>query len=278
MAKWKKPEGFTGYRFDLENQPAILERSMSKYERWRRAVREYAWDPPAEIDPREWYDIQSQGNIGACQGNALADCTEYCYWLEYGPEIQLSRFWAYIISQEADGISGDSGSTLEGGGRAAAARGICLEESFPYPSNYSSGLAFYRANKDKLKDEAARFKLKGEVPIATWADAVTFLKTWSGVIQTGLMWGSSCDVAWEQKSYTPGSGGHSTTICGYLKVEGWPDGIGLLHKNSWGTGWGREGWTLIHKNAIDSMLKARNNLFVGRARPESPQPQPKPDI
>lgn len=276
--RFRKPPGFSGWRYEIENRAAILARSLPKYAEWKQNLKDYPWEPAPEIDPRDWFKMESQGSLGSCQGNALASCTEYAYLLKYGPQIELSRMWAYLVSQEEDGISGDSGSTLEGGGAAASSRGLCLESSFPYPNSYSAGRSFYNANKAKLAPEALNYKLMGEVPLATWDDCVLFLKSRTGSIQTGLMWSTSCDVEWEQKSYSPGNGGHSTVLCGYLKVDGWPDGIGLLHKNSWGTDWGRGGWTLIHKNAIEAMLKARNNLFIGRTESESPIPTPKPDL
>lgn len=270
--------GAVGYwRHDLEDEKAILKRSMQTYSAWRDAVLAYDHPRPAEVDPREWFDIESQGNLGSCAGNAVASCAEYCYMLRYGPEIQLSRMWAYLTAQQQDNINGDSGSTLDGCGKATKSIGICLESSFPYPTSYSKGLAFYKQNKATLEQEAANYKLNAEVPITTWGDCVDFIAT-TGPVQTGIMWGSSMDVGWEIKNYSPGSGGHSTVFCGYLKVNGWPDGIGLLMKNSWGTGWGREGWALVHRNAFEQMLRGQWNLFVGRSDSASPEPKPKPDI
>ena len=274
-AEWAKPGG---WRFELENRAAIMARSMETYYAWRRSLEEYDWTEAEEIDPREWFDIESQGNLGSCAGNAVASCAEYCYHLKYGPEIQLSRMWAYLTAQEASGITGDTGSTLDGCTMAVSKRGICLEESFPYPKSYNEGLSYYRANKSRLAEEAANYKLLGEVPINSWDDAVRFLKSRTGAIQTGLLWSSSCDVEWEQKSYSPGSGGHSTALVGYLPVSGWPSGIGLLHKNSWGTGWARGGYSLIHKAAFDVMLRTKYNIFVGRAEAESPTPIVTPDL
>ena len=267
-----------GWRSDLENRAALLARGLPYYAEWRQKVWAYPHPRPDELDARPWYDVHNQGNIGSCQGNALADAVEYAYQLQYGPEIQLSRFFAYRESQIQDGINGDQGSTLEGGGRAVRSVGICLESSFPYPSGYSAGLAYYNANREKLRAEAADYKLEGEIPLGTWDDVVDFLATRSGVVQIGIMWGSSMDAGWEIKTYAPGGGGHSVVLSGYLQVAGWPDGIGILLKNSWGTGWGREGWGLVHKNAVDAMLRSSWNVFVGRSRAVSPTPAVDPDL
>jgi hypothetical protein len=410
---------FTGYRYDKERSDLILARAMPMYAHWHQKAYGYDWPEAEVVDPREWFKIQSQGNIGSCfpagtevllsngatrpieqvavgdfvttvyngvrevvatmsrqyrgdmltvtssyrdidgvehstvvtltadhqvyiptikqfveaselavddpvmvyingadrphlgrvasvesqqvkratvydievrlehsffanglgvhncQGNALADAVEYCYMLKYGPEIQLSRFWAYVTSQEEDNINGDSGSTLDGGGKAARSRGICLESSFPYPNGYSEGISFYRANKAKLAEEAAKYKLNGEVPITSWADALKWIRTFSGCIQSGWMWNSSCDVI-DMKEYRQSSGGgHSTLLCGVVKRNG--EDV-LLHKNSWGTRWGDNGWNYVYRQAFEQILRGRYNIFVGRSESASPEPQPKPDL
>jgi hypothetical protein len=61
-------------------------------------------------------------------------------------------------------------------------------------------------------------------------------------------------------------------------MPSWPDGIGLLMKNSWGPGWGRDGWAVIHKAAYEGMLRSKWNIMIGRAQAESPLPQPTPDV
>ena len=267
-----------GYRFDLENRAAILNRGLRHYAAWRKKVEDYDHLRPKEIDSRGWFDVHNQGNIGSCQGNALADAIELAYMLKYGPEIQLSRFFAYRESQIQDGINGDQGSTLDGGTKAVEQVGLCLESSFPYPNSYSSGLSFYNANRSRLREEAKNYKANGAIPLGSWDDMVEFLATRSGIVQIGIMWGRSMDAGWEIKSYSPGGGGHSVNFVGYLEVSGWPDGIGLLLKNSWGTNWGRGGYCLCHKNAVDAMVRSSWNVFIGRSQAESPEPNIDPDI
>lgn len=268
-----------GYAWEFENQAAILSRSIPTYYQWRRDVDDLGvWKEPAELDPREWFDIHNQGNQGSCQGQSLADSVDYCHYIETGIEVNTSRGFAYLASQQASGMLGsDSGSTLDGGTRAAAA-GLPLESRFPYTDNYRQLLSAYRSQaNDIIADASNLFRLQGEVPLATEEDCFRWLSSRSGIIQIGILWG--LPDAWEITSYRSGGGGHAVTIAGYLKVanEGW-NGRGYLLKNSWGDGWGRLGWGLVKPSVITSMLKARYTVFVGRSSPQTPVPKPELDI
>lgn len=268
-----------GYAYNHENQAAILQRSIPTYCRWRAEVDDMGvWKVPDELDPREWYDIHNQGNQGSCQGHSLADSVDYCHYLETGIEVNTSRGFAYLASQQADGLLGsDQGSTLNGGSKAAIF-GIPLETRFPYTESYRALLTKYRnESAEILLDETNLWHLKGEVPLATEEDCFRFLSTRSGIIQIGIMWG--LPDAWEITSYSSGGGGHAVTIAGYLKVStaGW-NGRGYLLKNSWGEVWGKSGWCLLKPSVLTQMLKARYTVFIGRSQPETPRPKPEFDV
>jgi hypothetical protein len=266
-----------GYRIDRENKNEILHRSMCVWRRWRDAVDDLGYfTEPEEIDPREFWDVWSQGNQGSCQGQSLADSVAYCHYLDTGVEEHISRGFAYLASQEYDGLIGrDQGSTLSGGTKAVL-RGIPLESVFPYSENYNSQYARYQQQKSTiLADEDELYKLRGEVPLSTEEDCKKFLSTHSGIIHIGIMWG--LPDAWEIANYSPGGGGHAVSLAGYLKVRAW-GGYGYLLKNSWGQGWGKNGWALIHPQAITQMLKARFTVFIGRSGPETPEPKPSIDL
>lgn len=265
-----------GYRYDLENQAEILSRSMCQYHFWRSSLLEYDWEPPDEIDPREWNPVLSQGQIGSCQGASLADAADYLWTFSHGTEVQLSRAWAYLLSQKFDGLLGrDQGSTLDGGSKAAGQIGLVFESDFPYDDDYRAILSFFNANYDSLVPKAKDFQLRTEVPLGNYDEIYHFLASGVGPVHIGIMWG--LPDAWEIKTYRAGGGGHAVLFVGYLKVASWPK-PGLLLKNSWGTGWGRGGYGLLHPDAVESMCRTRWNVFVGRSDMESPRPRPKPDL
>lgn len=277
MNRWQMSGqvGQFGWAFYRENQAEILNRSLSSYAVWRQNLLEYDWDPDAEIDPREWNPIVNQGNIGSCQGQSLADALDYCYTLGSHPgEIQLSRSWAYLYSQDMDGIRGDSGSTLNAGGKVAKQIGICLESSCPYEGSYSQMRTFFQSNKERLMQEASQFKLRTEVPLSNYDEIYHFLAARTGPVHIGILWG--VPDAWEIKRYSYSGGGHAVLLVGYLKVNAWPK-PGLILRNSWGTNWGRGGYGLLHPDVVEAMCRGKWNVFIGRSEMETPRPRPRPD-
>lgn len=267
---------FTGYRYDIENVQQIYAVGYGDYQKWRTNFEDdYKWEPPAEIDPRGWTKTDDQKSMGSCQGNSLANCCEHIHAIETGEVLQLSRAFAYLASQEFDNINGDSGSTLSGGTRAIA-RGIPTEAVFPYTDNYSDVRRRYSSQKQSILSNAdSLYRLDGAVPLTSEEDCYRFLSSRSGIIQIGIMWGLANQ--WEHTSYRAGGGGHAVNIAGYLRVDSW-GGYGYLLHNSWGDDWGRDGWALIHPNAVKQMLAHRWNVFVGRSTAKTPKPKPKPDI
>jgi hypothetical protein len=265
MVKWN-----SGYRIDLENRGLIKKQGRAAYKAWRRNLKDYDWEPPKQIDPREWLDTDNQGNIGSCQGNSLANAGEQCAVISDGKEIQLSRAFAYLASQEYDGINGDSGSTLSGGTKAAQ-RGLPLESRFPYDSSYSAMSSRYRREKSDIL-AGPLYRLHGALPLESYEDCLAFLSSWSGVIQIGIMW--TLPNAWEITSYRGGGGGgHAVNFAGYLPVQKWGDQPGLLLHNSWGEGWGRDGWAIVKPSAVTQMLRAQWSVFVGRSDMKVPIPR-----
>lgn len=269
-------EGEFGYAYRSENRSEILARSLRTYHAWRTAIDDMGFfKEPAEIDPREWFEIHNQGNQGSCQGQSLADSVDYCHYLDTGENINCSRGFAYLASQAQGNLIGsDSGSTLDGGSKAAKI-GLPLEDVFPYTENYKTLLANYRSKSAAILADATKlYKLMGEVPLANEEDCKQFLATHSGIIHIGIMWGVA--DSWEITGYNASGGGHAVTIAGYLKHPSW--GYGYLLKNSWGQAWGKDGWGLLKPSVVTSMIKARYSVFLGRSAPQTPKPKILDDI
>lgn len=258
-----------------EDRQALLMRGVPTFHSFQRQIEDADWPRPAEIDPRQWFDVHNQGNVGSCQGQSLADAIEYCHWLEHGEEVQISRGDAYLLSQKFDGIGSDSGSTLEGGTKAAK-QGLVNEELFPYVANYGQLKSKFREIEANRPPAEQLYRLDGVTTIPNEQAMYDFLSTWSGVVQIGIMWG--VPDSWEITSYRSSGGGHAVLFAGYLKRDGWPNNRGYLLKNSWGGSWGQNGWGLVHPNVVTQMISARWSVFVGRSAPKTPRPRPSGDL
>lgn len=206
-----------------------------------------------------------------CQGQSLADALEYVHVMAHGEEIQISRSFAYLASQEFDGLLGrDAGSTLQGGSKAAE-RGLPLESLFAYDVNYRSALSKYRSQKNDILN-GPLFKLRGRVNLESYDACYNWLASWSGVIQIGIDWSVRLRNGWEIHEYRPGGGGgHAILLCGYLPINGenW-----ILLKNSHSTQWGKDGWAVVKPSAIDQMCRARWSSIVGRSDMVAPTVRP----
>lgn len=261
-----------GYQISLENHAAIMQGGMQAYASWKAAVNEYNFPLPEEIDPRGWFKIENQQQTSSCEGNSLADAGEFCNLMADGTEVQLSRYFAYLASQEmGGGMTGDNGAYLEAGTQAAA-RGIPSEAAFPWGTNYNAQRSKYRSEFSSLM-AGPTWKYPGAIPLPKFEDAIHFLGTWSGPIQIGIDF--TLDDEWETTSYRYGNGrrGHAILLCGYLKVDAWPMKKGILLKNSWGKSWCRDGWKLISQQAYDQMFASRYNVAIGRSEMVSPKPR-----
>ena len=263
---------FTGYRIELEPRDEMRPSLRAASEIWCKSYGLYDWRPPAQLDPRAWFDIHDQGRVGSCQGNSLADAVEFAHLIATGEEVQLSRSFSYMSSQEKDGLLGsDSGSTLSGG-TWAAARGVPDESLFPYQSSYREMLSAYRDSRDKVL-AGPLYQCAQAVGIYSSDEAVAFLGSFSGAIQIGLDWNVALTDGWEIKKYQPARrGGHAVLICGYVPVASWKEKYGLLLKNSWSKTWGRDGWALVKPSAFDQMINARYTTAIGRSDCTAPRP------
>jgi hypothetical protein len=231
-------------------------------------------DLPVSVDPRKsslyangWMASVSQLSIGACQGNALAACMEYCYPLVSGDKIEeFSRMHAYIASQIHDGIRGDSGSTLSGGTKAGR-EGICRESVGPYPSRYPGWGYITQA----MKDDGKNYQIKSHSILKSADDVKQYIGSGIGIVQIGIAWNSTMtpDANGCIRSWRPGGGGHSVVIAGYapdseIGVQS-SSGYWFLLLNSWGRSWGKNGWAYVDPRAVNQMIGHSWSTFIGRS-------------
>lgn len=240
-------------------------------------------DLPDRVDPRQhplykdnWLKVEDQGQQGSCQGQALTECGEFCYTIGTGRVIQLSRQYAYIKSQMFDNIRGDRGSTLSGGTKCIK-EGICLESVGPYAGNTYPGWNWIT---QEMKEDAVNYILKTHTVMKSEEDIKRFIGSGIGIVQIGIAWGRemSPDRSGCIRSFSgSGGGGHSVVFCGYVpdSVVGQSSSKGYwyLLKNSWSKRWGLEGFAYVDPRAVESMLRHRFTVMIGRSDMNLPKPR-----
>jgi len=207
---------------------------------------------PANCDLREWCPpVYDQGELGSCTANA-GSCA-----LQFDENIQksegklnmASRLFLYYAERQMDGdIWQDGGSTLRTCIQALNIFGVCDETLWPYDqsrfterppqgcweqASFHKGLNSFALsqNERELKHCLAIFK-------RPFVFGFQVYDSFEGpeIAQTGIM-------------KIPGPhenclGGHAVICVGYRD-----DGYFII-RNSWGTGWGDEGYFYMPKEFI----------------------------
>jgi len=263
-----------GYRIDLEDKDGLLATSVTP----RRLL--MVGETPERVDPRNsplkdhgFLQVEDQAQQGSCQGQALSETGEVCYYVATGKVIQLSRQMSYIGSQIEDKINGDRGSTLSGGTKLAL-KGICRESIGPYMSQYPG----HGYITNEMRKDGENFRLQSHTDIKSSDHGREFVGSGTGIIQIGIAWGNAMtpDSSGCITSFSAGSnsGGHSVVFAGYVPDSdvGKQSGSGWwwLLKNSWGKRWGVSGYAYVSPRAFDQMLKHQFTVMLGRSDMATP--------
>lgn len=257
-----------GYRYDLENAREI-EATSTDVSRLLKRVGNV--ELPKEFDPRQLFrldprddmQVEDQGQQGSCRGHSGSSCVEFVNWIETKRMVQLSRAYMYYATQKEDGISGDRGSTINGGVKVLRQYGIPREEHWPYPSSYDPRPP---GGWEQQYQRAAEFKINSHTFLTTAEDTVQYLRGGIGPVDIGVSWGGEVDSRGVFQ-WRPGGGGHAIALLGW-KQDGRDMYVWLL--NSWGTRWGMNGWALVHIKTLAEMLRHQHTVFVGYSDMASP--------
>ena len=198
-----------------------------------------------------------QGQIGSCTANASAGAFEFALRKENLADFMPSRLFIYYNERAMEGHTGsDSGAQIRDGMASIAKQGVCPETEWPYdatPADPNTG-QFPAGARD------------GEKPTALcYADALRNLATsylrvsqdldqMRGCLASGypFVLGFTVYQSFETQQVAqtgeaqlpaPGEqvvGGHAVLVTGYDDSQ-----QRFLVRNSWGTGWGKDGYFTI---------------------------------
>jgi C1A family cysteine protease len=218
--------------------------------------------PKATVDLRGWCSaVENQQSLGSCTAHAAVGIVEYFQRRAFGKHIEGSRLFVYKATRNLMQVTGDTGAWLRNTMGALALCGVPDEKFWPYtdakPDFDREPESFVYAVADNY--EALRYFCHD--PLGANVSGSAVLANVKKYLVAGIpsmfgFWGfpsfSSCDVRGGIPYPCPGERaqwGHAIVAVGYddrkriknTKCNKTTTGA-LLIRNSWGTGWGDQGY------------------------------------
>ena len=232
--------------------PAAVVPKLPKYH-WKRGKkdsRDFKYKPakldsvPAVTDLRQWCSpIDDQGQLGSCTGHGTAACIEYMDRRYSNKQTEVSRLFIYYYERLIEGsINSDSGAQIRDGIKATYTYGAPLESLWPYDVTKFKVPPSPAAVQDAANRKVTLYEniadgdyqgcinaLASGYPVIIGFDVYKSFES-EQVADTGMM--PYPNVHAEQCL-----GGHCVLLVGYDNNKNV-----FIVRNSWGTGWGDNGY------------------------------------
>jgi len=214
---------------------------------------------PPSVDLREWCSaIEDQGDIGSCTAHAGVGMVEYFERRAFGKHTDASRLFLYKVTRNVLHWTGDTGAFLRATMGALTLFGVPPEEYWPYKAadidkeppafcyafaqNYQA-ISYFRLDSPGITPAELVRQIK--VNLAAGLPAMFGFTVYSSFSQAAGTGKIPCPADGEKTA-----GGHAVMAVGYddaMKIENsgpkGPESKGaFIIRNSWGTGWGADGY------------------------------------
>jgi C1A family cysteine protease len=210
---------------------------------------------PAKVDLRpQLPPVYDQGRLGSCTANAIGAAFEYDQRQEGLKDFMPSRLFIYYNERAIEGTVGtDSGAQIRDGMKSIAKLGVCDEKTWPYDIATFTEKPSSKAYREGLKHQALVYRrVLGNLRQMQGCLASDFPFVVGISVYESFM---SEEVARTGEAPLPQrneqlEGGHAVLAVGY------DDSVQrFILRNSWGTGWGMEGYfTLPYAYLTDPQL------------------------
>jgi C1A family cysteine protease len=242
---------------------------------------------PGCVDLRQWCsDIEDQKQLGSCTANAGVGMVEYFERKVYGKHIDASRLFLYKTTRNMMGWNGDTGAFLRTTMGALVLFGVPPEKYWPYtdqdpafdrePSAFTyaiaqnyQALSYYRLDPPGVSPQTLLIWLK--TFLAAGLPSIFGFRVFASYTQANRTGKIPFPTSKERAV-----GGHAVMAVGYddnIEIENTnPGGIkttgAVQIRNSWGTGWGDEGYGYLPYEYVTKGLAVDwwsliNNEWVG---------------
>jgi C1A family cysteine protease len=205
---------------------------------------------PATVDLRPACSpVEDQGQLGSCTANALAGALEFLEKKDQLPFTDLSRLFIYYDERVLEhSVASDSGAQLRDGIKTLKKQGVCSEKKWPYV-----------ISKFAVKPTPACYQEALQHQITSYQRIVT-LDQMRACLAAGFpfVFGFTVYESFESQQVAstgvvnlpqPGErvlGGHAVVGVGYDDAQ-----KRFLIRNSWGTGWGQQGYFTLPYAYLD---------------------------
>lgn len=215
---------------------------------------------PKSVSLLSWFPpIEDQGSIGSCTANAGVGLVEYFERRAFGKHVDASRLFLYKATRNLMQETGDTGAFLRTTMGALVLFGVPPEEYWPYEvskfdkeptafcyafaQNYQP-MSYYRLDPSGTTRVELLNRIKTN--LASGLPSMFGFTVYSSIAQAGNNEGK---IPYPTKGDKI-EGGHAIVAAGYddkMKIKntnvGGVETTGaLLIRNSWGTGWGDNGY------------------------------------